>query len=197
MKGESARAVMAGPRSEPPMPKLTMSVKRWPLAATTTPSRTASAKAKTLRRSARTSGITSRPAANIGAPERLRRAMCSAGRCSVTLTGSPAKSAARRASTSAAQARSIRRPSVSSSRRCFEKSNSRSSSSTWKRSNRCGSQAKRSAMVRPHQLRRCASSAAQAFATSLSGMANLDWRRCGYLTDPFGRGKGRRGLRAG
>ena len=83
------------------------------------PSRTAAAKASILARSARTSGMTSWPSANIGRPK-LRKAMCRAGRCSVVFTGSPAKSAARRASTPAARARSTSSPIVVSFMRCLE-----------------------------------------------------------------------------
>ena len=102
------------------------------MAPLTAPLRTPSAKASILRRSARTSGITSTPAARIGAPLMLRNAMWSAGRSSVLLTISPAKSASRRSSTFAARARSKSSESVVRSTRCLEKSKRISPSSTWK-----------------------------------------------------------------
>ncbi len=120
-KGASARAAMAGPRSEPPMPMLTTSVKRWPLAALMAPPRTASAKAPIFSRSAATSGITSWPCASIALPGvRVRSAMCITARPSVTLIASPPNNAARRSSSLAARTSANSRSIVSDVTRCLE-----------------------------------------------------------------------------
>ena len=103
-KGDSARAAIAGPRSEPPMPMLTTLVIGWPRAPRTRPSRTSAAKASILSRSALIAGATSTPSTRIGAPERSRSALCSAARRSVELTSSPRNIASRLAATSAASA---------------------------------------------------------------------------------------------
>ena len=103
------------------MPMLTMSVKRWPLAAAIDPSRTASAKAPILSRTAITPGITSWPSARIGLPGvTLRSAMWRTQRFSVTLIASPPNRAARRSSSFAVRARSNSRSIVSAVTRCFE-----------------------------------------------------------------------------
>ena len=70
--------------------------------------------------SAETYSVVSGKEIRYDAPEKLRRAMCSAGRCSVLLTGCAEKSAARCSSTCAARASVIRWASVASFSRCFE-----------------------------------------------------------------------------
>ena len=97
--GASARAAIAGPRSDPPMPMLTTLVIGWPSAPRTRPSRTSAAKASILSRSALTAGATSTPSTRTGAPERSRSALCSAARRSVELTRSPRNIASRLAAT--------------------------------------------------------------------------------------------------
>ena len=65
-----------------------------------------------------------RPSTMTGRPEKLRSAMCSAGRCSVLLIFSPANIASRFASRPAARASTSRCASVASVMRCLEKSKS-------------------------------------------------------------------------
>ena len=105
-KGASARAAIAGPRSEPPMPMLTTSVIGWPSAPRTRPSRTSAAKLSIFSRAPMISGITSSPSTSTGSPEKLRSAVCSAARLSVILIYTPANIASRLASTLAALASS-------------------------------------------------------------------------------------------
>ncbi len=103
--GLSARAAMAGPRSEPPMPILTTSANAPP-APEKRPARTCSAKARKRSSVPRTSSP-----AGAGAPP--RSAMCRTARRSVTLMASPANIASRRASTPAARASARRAASAS------------------------------------------------------------------------------------
>ena len=102
------------------MPILTISVSGLPVAPLIEPSRMPVAKAATLARTASTSGITSSPCTFTGLPEKLRSAVCSAGRCSVGLTISPANMRSRLVSTSAVRARVISAAITRSSTRCFE-----------------------------------------------------------------------------
>ena len=119
-KGASARAAMAGPRSEPPMPMLMTSVIGWPSAPRTRPSRTSAAKLSIFSRVPMTSGITSLPSTRTGLPEKLRKAVCRTARFSVTLIFTPANIASRRASTWAALASSTSAAKTPASMRCLE-----------------------------------------------------------------------------
>ena len=94
-KGDRARAAMAGPRSDPPMPMLMTSVNVSPSAPQTRPSRTSAAKRGNFSRAPMTSGITSLPSTRTGLPEKLRKAVCRTARFSVALIFSPANMASR------------------------------------------------------------------------------------------------------
>ena len=110
---------MAGPRSDPPMPMLTMSVIFLPVAPGALPERTASAKAPIASSTERTSAFTSCPSSTIPLPVRLRSAVCSTARSSVMLIFLPENIAARRPSRSAALASFPSRSIVSSIDRAF------------------------------------------------------------------------------
>ena len=100
----SASDAMTMPRSDPPMPMLTTSVKRAPVNPVIRPSCTPVTKSRSLRelRLHRRHDVDA--VRQHRAPDQLRSAMCSAGRDSVELTCSPPNRAARRSSSSHAPA---------------------------------------------------------------------------------------------
>ncbi len=102
------------------MPMFTMSVKRAPVAPPMAPSRTPAAKAAVASSTSRTSAMTSWPSTSTGRSERLRSAVCSTARPSVTLIFSPANMASRASSTSAARASASSFSRVSGRMRFFE-----------------------------------------------------------------------------
>ena len=119
--GVRASVTIAGPRSEPPMPRLTTSVMRSPLAPVHVPDRTAVLNARTCARAASTSGITSRPSDAPAAPSPAGAAPRAARRAvSVLLIGAPANIRSRSASTPVTSASSTSRRTVSSVMRCLE-----------------------------------------------------------------------------
>jgi len=81
----SAAVTIYGPRSDPPMPMLTMLVSFLPVAPLNAPLRTASENSFIFACTRRISGITSTPSTVTGLPEKLRSAVCSTARFSVTL----------------------------------------------------------------------------------------------------------------
>ena len=95
VKARSACTAMAGPKSEPPIPIFTMSVKRWPLLPRMAPPRTPSANSSIRARSASTSLSMSAPPT--AAPAGWRSATCSTARPSVGLMISPHHMASMRA----------------------------------------------------------------------------------------------------
>ena len=88
--GLSASVTITGPRSLPPMPKLTTSVIFLPVKPSHSPERTLFTKTSSLPSTSLTSGITSAPSTMIGVLARLRSATCSTARFSVALIFSPA-----------------------------------------------------------------------------------------------------------
>ena len=77
---------MTGPRSDPPMPMLTMYLMRLPVKPFHLPWRTRSEKSPICLRTARTAGITFLPSTLTRAfGSQLRSAVCSTARSSVTL----------------------------------------------------------------------------------------------------------------
>ncbi len=118
--GRSASETINGPRSEPPMPMLTMSVMALPVWPRQVPECSDSVKRRILVSTAFTSGITSLPSTNTGVFERLRSAVCSTARPSVTLILSPLNMRSMNALSSACSARSTSRRRVSAVTRCLE-----------------------------------------------------------------------------
>ena len=112
--GLSASVTITGPRSEPPMPRLTMSVIGLPVCPFHAPLRTRSTKPLMRPRTSFTSGITSTPSTRIGVFERLRSATCSTARFSVWLIFSPANMRSASARTPAASTSSPSSLKVSS-----------------------------------------------------------------------------------
>ena len=89
-KGFSAWYAIAGPRSEPPMPMLTMLRMGLPVWPFQLPERTLRENAAMRLRTRLTSGMTSLPSTNTGVLARFRSAVWSTGRFSVALMRSPA-----------------------------------------------------------------------------------------------------------
>ncbi len=118
--GVSAWQTMTGPRSEPPMPRLTMSVMVWPPWPRHWPPRTASVKLRIRARTALTAGMTSSPSTRIGRLLRLRSAICRTARSSVKLIRSPANIRSRQVARSACRASTMSRPMVSTVTRFLE-----------------------------------------------------------------------------
>lgn len=87
--GLSASVTITGPRSLPPMPRLTTSVMGLPVKPFHAPERTEFTKTSSWPSTAFTSGITSLPSTMIGVEDRLRRATWSTARFSVRLISSP------------------------------------------------------------------------------------------------------------
>ncbi len=104
----SASTAITGPRSEPPMPMLTMVRNGLPVLPATAPECTPRTKASSLARSARTSSMMLRPSTASGRSSARRSAVCNAGRFSVLLTRWPLSSAWMRPLRSAFAARSTR-----------------------------------------------------------------------------------------
>mmetsp|Transcript_17542 Transcript_17542/g.45005 ORF Transcript_17542/g.45005 Transcript_17542/m.45005 type:complete len:212 (+) Transcript_17542:1398-2033(+) len=88
--GLSASVTMTGPRSLPPMPRLTTSVIFLPVKPFHSPERTEFTKTSRRLRTSLTSGMTSAPSTMMGVFARLRSATCSTARFSVMLIFSPA-----------------------------------------------------------------------------------------------------------
>ena len=116
----SASVAMAGPRSEPPIPRLTTLRMARPVKPVHAPLRTRPAKSAIRSSTAWTRGTTSSPSTTMRAPRGARSAMCRTARPSVTLSFSPANIASMRARRPEARARSSNSPSVSSVTRCLE-----------------------------------------------------------------------------
>ena len=116
----SASVAMAGPRSEPPMPMLTMLRMGRPVKPVHAPPRTRPANSAMRSTTAWTPGTTSSPSTTMRVPRGARKATCSTARPSVTLIFSPANIASTRARTPHARARSSSSRSVSSVTRCLE-----------------------------------------------------------------------------
>ena len=133
MSGEAwacrASSASAGPQYEPPMPRFTTCVKRCPVAPVRTPLRTASAMSAICRCMVATPDFTSCPFTTMADSRESRSAVCSAGRFSVWLIGSPANSAARQRGRSAASASASSASSAASSSRCFDRSTCRPATS--------------------------------------------------------------------
>mmetsp|Transcript_11678 Transcript_11678/g.17487 ORF Transcript_11678/g.17487 Transcript_11678/m.17487 type:complete len:209 (+) Transcript_11678:1227-1853(+) len=87
--GLSASVIMTGPRSEPPIPRLTTSVIVLPVNPFHSPERTDSTNTLILARTSFTSGITSLPSTRMGVLDWLRRATWRTARFSVALIFSP------------------------------------------------------------------------------------------------------------
>mmetsp|Transcript_12914 Transcript_12914/g.42943 ORF Transcript_12914/g.42943 Transcript_12914/m.42943 type:complete len:298 (+) Transcript_12914:781-1674(+) len=88
--GLSASVTITGPRSLPPMPRLTTSVMGLPVCPFHSPERTLLTNGSSLASTPFTSGITSTPSTKIGVLARFRSATCSTARSSVRLIFSPA-----------------------------------------------------------------------------------------------------------
>jgi hypothetical protein len=155
----SASWAMAGPRWEPPMPRLTTARIGAPVAPVRVPARMPSAR----------SAMRSNPARPSGA----RWAACVAARPSVGLTSTPASIRAQKSGTSRWRARSARAPSTSSSTGWRDQSTHRSPTAPDSRAARSGSWAKRSRSEVAPASSASASSVAQAGAL-LGGTADDD-----------------------
>ncbi len=116
----SARHTMRGPRSEPPMPRLTTSVMVLPPWPFHSPLRTRCEKSRMRESTSCTAGITGLPSTWNGASGAARSAICSAARSSVALICVPANMASRRAGTLASSASWTSRSIVSGTMRFFE-----------------------------------------------------------------------------
>ena len=111
---------MTGPRSEPPMPMLTMLRMRLPVAPVQRPSRTLSENADMRSSTAWTSGTTSTPSTSSRVPGGARSATCKAALSSVQLTCPPRNIASMRVPSPQPSARARSRARVSSPTRCLE-----------------------------------------------------------------------------
>ena len=145
-KGESARDAIAGPRSEPPMPILTTSLSRAPVAPQDVARAHRARESENLFALGFDQGRMFSPPTRSGRDERSRRAICMAARLSVLLMRSPENNASRRASRSRVCANEISSAIVSRVTLCLEKSKRKSSSLTLKFLKRAGSSAKRSSV---------------------------------------------------
>ncbi len=150
------------------MPIFTTSVKVRPSWPRNSPDRTRCENCRIDSSTALTAGITSSPSTGIGRFERLRSAMCSAARPSVTLTAWPANMASRLSSSLAARARSSNRSSALSSIRVLEKSTVRSSSRRVNLAARPGSRPNWSRRCTVSNSARCAASASSTLRTAFS-----------------------------
>mmetsp|Transcript_40478 Transcript_40478/g.86360 ORF Transcript_40478/g.86360 Transcript_40478/m.86360 type:complete len:209 (-) Transcript_40478:173-799(-) len=119
-KGLSDSVTMTGPRSEPPMPRFTMSVIGLPVNPFHSPERTRSTKPLISLSTPFTSGITSTPSTRIGVLERLRSATCNTARFSVRLIFSPENMRFASSLTLVSATSSLRRPIVVESTMFFE-----------------------------------------------------------------------------
>ncbi len=131
------------------MPMFTTSRIGAPVAPRRSPARIASAMVAMRTRVARIPGITSLPSTSIGAPPMARSAVCSAGRCSLMLTRSPANSASRHAGRPSASACASSRDSVRAVTRSLDTSTHQPSKVKESASKRAGSPAKSEASDLP------------------------------------------------
>mmetsp|Transcript_24913 Transcript_24913/g.53072 ORF Transcript_24913/g.53072 Transcript_24913/m.53072 type:complete len:249 (+) Transcript_24913:870-1616(+) len=88
--GLSASQTITGPRSDPPIPMLTMSVMDFPVCPFHSPDRTFSVKVLMRPRTSLTSGMTSFPSTIMGVFDWFLKATCKTARPSVSLIFSPA-----------------------------------------------------------------------------------------------------------
>jgi len=129
---------ICGPRSEPPMPMLSTSVKRVPACARTC-SAYASSGSSTACVTATAASVTGLTG---GAPAGARSAVCSTARPSVRLMGSPANIASRRASRPHSAARPVSSARVLASQRFLDRSAKTPGASMAKWAKRSASAAK-------------------------------------------------------
>ena len=118
---------MAGPRSDPPIPMLTISRMGLPLYPCQRPEATLSENCRIWSRTWFTEGMTSRPSTTMGRLARLRKATCRTGRFSVALILSPANILRMASCRPASFASAINRSRVCSVIRFLEKSTNMSS----------------------------------------------------------------------
>ena len=130
------------------MPMFSTSVKRSPVAPSSSPPSTEAQNARIRSSTAWTSAeASSPPAARNPAARGALSAMCSTARRSVAFTASPAAMAARLPSRSAARARSSSAARTASVMAVLDRSSSSPSARREKRSNRAGSAANRGRMA--------------------------------------------------
>ena len=153
----NASHTRSGPRSDPPMPIFTICVNFLPVTPSTSPPRTAAAKAASWPREARTSVWIAGEPAN---PE--RRAVCRAARRSVVFTRSPRNIASMRAPRSSVSASLRSRLKVSPVMRWRDRSSSHASNCTCSVSKRRGSAAAKSRKLAAPTDSACFESAAHA-----------------------------------
>ena len=137
-----ASYAIAGPRSEPPIPMLTIARMGLPVYPSQVRERTRSQKAAMRSSTSCTSRTTSTPSTTSERSRGILSAVCRTGRSSVTLMCSPRNMASRRSSTLHARASWTSRRSVSSLTRCFDQSAYQPAASPQRRSPRVGSSAK-------------------------------------------------------
>ena len=183
----SARTAITGPRSLPPMPMFRMWVKRWPVAPRSAPPCTAWVKACMRLSVEWISAATAAPPEPRVAPAGARNAMCSARRCSVMLTSSPAAMASRRTATPVTRASSCNAAMARSSIAVLLRSSSKLSARKEKRSNRAGSAANRVRMPRgslPSARGKRPASSTASHASVTSSMIRPTALRAGPLPPP-------------